>query len=109
MDAFDPTELTATAALFILGFLIFKFLTGRVEKKDAFIDAVVTRMMEKADASDERAQKTTEGMTEAMREFTRVLKAGDDATVKGLNALEKGQIVHEGKAQERHRELVRKK
>ena len=69
---------------------------------------MMNKMMEKSDAADLRAQQTTDNFTEAMREMTRALKTGDEQTVKGLSALEKGQIVHESKAQERHRELVRK-
>lgn len=97
ISSFDPTELTATAALIIFGYLFFRFTTGRIEKKDAFVESVMTKLVEKSDAS-----------TEAMREITMALKAGNDATVEGLNTLEKGQIVHESKAKERHRELVSK-
>jgi len=115
VSAFDPTELTATAALIIFGYLVFRFMAGRVEKKDAlvekkdaFAESIMIKMMEKSDAADARAQRTTDNFAETMQEYTRALKEGDDATIERLNNIEKGQIRHESKAQERHRELVRK-
>jgi hypothetical protein len=115
----DITSLTPFAALVVLGYLVFRYLTQQAERKDAFTEKVATQAMNGAEAARRETKKIVEalidvvnGSTQANKELTDAIRERDEVTQRRLaeiaetaHDMVEAQIEHEDESAKRHKVL----